>query len=306
LAQLVGTALDIAALRRRLRELQPDFVHTNSLKAAVYGGLAARLARVPVVWHIRDRIAPDYLPKSAVLALRSLAFLVPDAVIFNSRSTRATMGHLRRVSVIPSPVIHDSAAPHEHRAAERDGALTVAMVGRLAPWKGQHIFLDAFAKAFPNDNSRAIIAGSAMFGEDNYEQELRRLADRLCLSDRVEFAGFVDDVSALLRNVDVIVHASVIPEPFGQVVVEGMAAGLAVIASDAGGPSEVITDEVNGILVPLGDSEALAAQLSRLAGDASLRTRLGAVARERARDFDPKRIAAQVRAVWTAVGEHKP
>lgn len=71
-------------VRRRLRELQPDLVHTNSLKAAIYGGLAGRLAGLPVVWHIHDRIASDYLPRPAVAVVRLMARCVPSWVLANS------------------------------------------------------------------------------------------------------------------------------------------------------------------------------------------------------------------------------
>ena len=92
-----------------------------------------------------------------------------------------------------------------------------------------------------------------------------------------------------------------IPEPFGQVVVEGMAAGLPVIASAGGGPLEVITDGVDGLLCPPGDVHALAKQLQRIAGDEALRRRLGTAARRRAEDFTPERIAAAVELVWHSV-----
>ena len=82
----------------------------------------------------------------------------------------------------------------------------------------------------------------------------------------MEFRGFRPDMGSELERVDAMIHASVIPEPFGQVVIEGMAAGLAVVASDAGGPAEVITHEVDGLLYPPGDVAALAVLLRRLGG----------------------------------------
>lgn len=303
LRKVIATARHIAVLRRRLRVLEPDLVHTNSLKAALYGGLAARFARVPVVWHVRDRIASDYLPRGATGLLHGLAFVIPRAVIFNSQATRGTLGNLRRIKVIPSPVIYDSVAQGRHHppSKSKQAALRIAMVGRLAPWKGQHVFLEAFAKAFPAGGARAVIAGTAMFGEDDYGAHLRELADRLGVTERVEFAGFVDDIPGLLEEIDVVVHASVVPEPFGQVVLEGMAAGLPVVASAAGGPLELITHDVDGILVPPNDRDALADQLYRLAVDRALGTRLGRAASQRAQAFSPERVAALVKAVWATL-----
>jgi len=277
-------------------------VHTNSLKAAVYGGIAARLARVPVVWHIRDRIAPDYLPRQAVAAVKVLAMFVPRAIVFNSRATRDALRVPVSFSVIPSPVVYDGVAtpvlPHS------DGPphpLRFTMLGRLAPWKGQHVFLRAFAAAFPAGRERAIVAGSAMFGEDDYAEELRRLAVRLGIAERVEFTGFVTDITALLDRSDVVVHASVVPEPFGQVVVEGMAAGLPVIATAAGGPLEIITGDVDGLLVPPDDASALARAMSRLAADPHLRHALGVAGQVRASDFTPARVAEITTELWAAV-----
>lgn len=278
-------------LARRLRRQRPDVVHTNSLKAALYGGVAGRLARTPVVWHLRDRIADDYLPSAAVRLVRAAARRLPSAVIANSEATLATLGELDRPNlVLPSPV---DLEPAEASAA-RNGNLRVGIVGRLAPWKGQHVFLDAFAKAFPTNSASAVVVGAPLFGEEEYAESLRRQADELGLDGRVEFAGFRENVAAELAGIDVLVHASVIPEPFGQVVIEGMCAGVPVIAAGEGGPAEVIEDGVTGVLYPPGDTEALAAALRRLGADATLRAELGEAGRLRARDFSPEAIAPRL------------
>ena len=172
------------------------------------------------------------------------------------------------------------------------------MVGRLAAWKGQDIFLDAFAKAFPDGNAHAVIAGTAMFGEDDYAETLRRQTERLGIADRVDFPGFVEDVHELLASSDVLVHASIIAEPFGQVVVEGLAAGVGVIATGLGGPAEIITDGVDGLLCPPGDSDKLATLLRRLHDDPAERKQLAAAGVQRAVAFRPEIIAAQVEATY--------
>src|SRR3954449_7040719 len=109
LTSLARTARYVWRLRARLREVRPDIVHTNSLKAAIYGGFAGRLAGVPVVWHVRDRIDEDYLPGPAVRLVRALARRLPSAVIANSEATLATLGHgLPAPAVVPSPVDVDA------------------------------------------------------------------------------------------------------------------------------------------------------------------------------------------------------
>jgi len=282
-------------LARRLRELEPDLVHANTLKAIVYGSLAAPLARTKLVWHVRDRIAPDYLPAPAVRAVRLLARLVPSAVIANSEATLGLLGALRNPSLaVPSPVVFDAVEMPEVTATSPAGPLRVGMLGRIAPWKGQDVFLRAFARAFPHGETQAVIIGSALFGEDEYAASLHTLSERLGITERVEFVGFTSDIWSELAHLSVLVHASVIPEPFGQVVIEGMAAGLPVIACDAGGPAEVITHGVDGLLVPPNDPEALAAAMLLLSRDDALRIRLGNAGRQRARSFSPERVAPVV------------
>jgi glycosyltransferase involved in cell wall biosynthesis len=295
-------------LRNLIRELNPDIVHTNSLKSALYGGLAARLAHKRLVWHIRDRIADDYLPRPAVLLVRALARLLPHAVIANSRATLATI-RPRDSAIIGSPVVFDSVtmqeSPLRHQSdsfsSERQNDLIFGIVGRISPWKGQDVFLRAFALAFSGGPARARIIGSVMFGEDDTEAKLHQLVQNLGIGDQVEFRGFRKDVYAELRQLDVAVHASTIPEPFGQVVLEAMAVGTAVIASDEGGPAEIVTDGVDGLLVRPREPQELAAAMVRLGEDVELRHRLTTAAKITAAAYTPDRTAEGILAVYRAL-----
>jgi glycosyltransferase involved in cell wall biosynthesis len=291
----------VVRLARRMRARRADLVHTNSLKAALYGGAAGRLARVPVVWHLRDRIADDYLPHSAVVLVRAAARVLPTAVVANSQATLDTVHAVRPARVVYNPVIPDSVERHAAALASRGGPTTVGIVGRIAPWKGQHVFLEAFAEAFRGTPVRGRVIGSALFGEDAYEQRLREQAERLGIASQIEFRGFREDVQVELHELDVLVHSSVIPEPFGQAVLEGMAAGIPVIATDAGGPAELITNGRDGILTQPGDVHELAEALCRLESDAVLRDALGSEARSRSMEFTPERTAARVLAVYREV-----
>jgi glycosyltransferase involved in cell wall biosynthesis len=179
------------------------------------------------------------------------------------------------------------------------------MVGRIARWKGQHIFLGAFARAFRDGSETATLVGEAMFGETDeaYGVELRETARRLGIADLVDFRGFRDGVWAELAGMDVLVHASITPEPFGQVIVEAMLAGVPIIASAGGGPSEILTDGVDGLLYRAGDVDGLVAALVRLRGDAALRGRLSASARTRAERFSPQAEASNVMSLYRRVLE---
>jgi glycosyltransferase involved in cell wall biosynthesis len=288
-------------LARRLRELKPDLVHTNSLKSNLYGGIAARLAGVPAVWHQQDRLADDYLRGRTATTIRLFADRLPAAVIGCSQTALDTVHlHRRPGWAIPSP---GAVTPVERSPRGNDTPLVVGSMSRISPWKGQHVLLEAFAAAFggPGRQERLVIYGEPLFGEEPYAARLRADAERLGIAGQVEFAGHTDDAPAALAAMDVLVHCPVIPEPFGQVVPEGMGAGLPVITTDAGGPAEVITDDVNGLLVARDDVAALTAALKRVAGDPALRHRLGAQAAVTAQDYRPAAIGPRVRAVYDVV-----
>ncbi|MCW2495336.1 MAG: glycosyltransferase [Jatrophihabitans sp.] len=301
---VVSTVHYILALRRLIRAERPDLVHTNTLKAALYGGAAARLARVPVVWHIRDRIADDYLPPTTVRLIRLAARVLPAAIITNSEATMSTLPSVR----CPTLVVRDAALPPvAPEPTPRSSHLTIGMAGRLTEWKGQDYFLRAFALAFHGTTVNASIIGSALFGEDHYAAGLVRLAAELDITDQVEFRGFRADMWSEYSRLDMLVHFSLTPEPYGQVVVEGMSAGLCVLAAAEGGPAELIEDEVTGVLVPPRNVEALSTAMLRWARDAAGRARIAEAARGVTAALDPELTTAPIVELYRTVARaHGP
>ena len=157
----------------------------------------------------------------------------------------------------------------------------VGVFSRLAPWKGQHVLIDALT-AVPDVH--ALFVGDALFpGDETYAEQLRVQARRHGLTHRVHFLGFRDDIPTLMHAVDVVAHTSTAPEPFGRVIVEGMLAGRPVVATRAGGPTEIIQDDVNGKLVPPGDADQLANVLRAFLSDPATTTRLAERGRKDAR-----------------------
>ncbi len=260
-----------ASVAQFARRHNADIIHTNSLKADLYGALAGRLARVPVVWHVRDRIEPTYLPRPAVRMFRLLARKLPAYVVANSQSTLETLflGGARPSAIVPSGIDSDEIGTRDERVRTEDrGPVRIGIVGRIARWKGQHIFLEAAARVIEaGHDTQFVIVGTPLFGEESYEEEIRRQVRDSGIESRVEFLGFRKDIPQVLRSLDILVHASTTPEPFGQVVVEGMAAGLPVIGTDGGGVREIITHDKTGLLVPMSDAPALTRALDGLLRD---------------------------------------
>ncbi|MGC4043918.1 MAG: glycosyltransferase family 4 protein [Armatimonas sp.] len=298
-----------------LRRLKAQVVHTNSLKADLYGALACSLARVPVVWHVRDHIDPSYLPGPAVRIFRTLAQHWPTYVVANSQSTldKLFLGRHKPRAVIPSgidlrrSVIHDGLAAHEFDEADAilerkpwGNPVRIGIVGRLAEWKGQHIFLEAARQVLAaGGKAEFLIAGSAMFGEADYEARLKKIVSDAGIEEYVNFMGFVSDVPALLSSLDVLVHASTTPEPFGQVVIEGMAEGLPVVGTDGGGVREIIVHGENGMLVPMGDADAMAKAIQTLLADPNRARLLGRAGYLRVRrHFTAEQTARKIERVY--------
>jgi glycosyltransferase involved in cell wall biosynthesis len=284
-------------LARHLRNLSPDVVYANSLRSGVYGGFAARLAGVPLVWHVRDRLTADYLGERQAVLIRRLVRHLSTQVIANSAATASTVPIGVPVTVVPSPL----PLPSSHARRPAGGPRTYVSASRLSPWKGQDLFLTSFAQAFPDGDQLAVVLGAAHFGEEEYVRHLHDRVRELGLQHRVTFRGHCDDVLGELAGCDVLVHSPLLPEPFGRVVVEGMAAGLTVIARGDGGPAETVTDGVDGLLYDPGDPDQLVQLLRRVDGDVDLRKRLGTAALQRARDFSPERIVPRIHRVLQQV-----
>jgi glycosyltransferase involved in cell wall biosynthesis len=177
----------------------------------------------------------------------------------------------------------------------------IGLVATFARWKGHETFLRAIA-ALPRDLAlRAYVIGEPLYdtaGSQHTLAELRACAAGLGIADRVGFTGFLRAPYAM-RALDVVVHASTRPEPFGLVIAEAMACGRAVVTSATGGAREIVQPGIDAIVHTPGDAASLCDAIARLATDSALRRELGAHARASACvKFDPDRLASETIAVY--------
>ncbi len=313
LAAAPAVALYVRRLRRLLRQLAPNIIHTNGLKMHLLG-VRANAERVPVVWHMHDYLS--LRPVMARLLRRHAKHCA--AAIANSRSVAADIqkvcGESLKVRAVYNGIDVERFSPVGAKsdldslaglAPAPPETVRVGILATLARWKGHQTFLQALALLPPALPIRAYVMSGALYrtnGSQHSLEELKRLASRLGLTNRVGFTGFLSEPAEAMRALDIVVHASTQPEPFGLVIAEGMACGRAVIVSEAGGAAELIEAEINALGHSPGDAAQLAECITLLAKDRQLRTRLGLAGRATAeRRFDRARLATELIPIYREV-----
>ena len=297
--RLAALAWYAIRLVRRLSSPRVNLIHINSMRMALLGGVAGKILRRPVVWQVHSAAAQPAMSPAAVRLTQLLARFAADHIICPSNAIAETLPGvpLRRLSVIPNGI--DPAPYRPTRFAQHN---RVAMVARLAPIKGQHVFLQAIESLGPrHPGVEFVIAGAPLFGAEEYAKTLKDQAAKLGGAS-VRFAGHIDDVPAFLDQIDIYIHASVTAEGLPLGLIEAMMAGKAIIATAAGGPSEMIDDGVTGRLIPPGDAQALAKALHELLNDAEGAWTMGHRAREVALErYDIRKTASMIERVYESV-----
>lgn len=298
-------------LRAHVSAWQPDIVHSNGIKTHVLG---AWVGRGPaLVWHVHDYLSERRLSPMLLRLHRRRVSLV----LANSRSVEADVRRvLGDAAVLTAynavdvgrfrsggPRIDLDAASGLDRAAA--GTMRVGIVATYARWKGQDVFLEAVARLPPDLPVRAYVVGGPVYrtqGSQWSRAELEARCRALGLAGRVGFVDWADDASTVYRALDVVVHASTRPEPFGLAIAEAMACGRAVVVSWAGGAMEIGEDGATCLAHAPGDAADLARAIARLAVDAPLRATLGeAAARRISERFTRARLAATLQDAYRRV-----
>ncbi|NLG50318.1 MAG: glycosyltransferase [Chloroflexi bacterium] len=293
------------ALIRLVRRERIDLVHSNVMRASFYASLAAWLTGRPLIWHVRDVFAPG----AYVRWMDHRAAVI----IAISEATANPLPPGKLIHLIPNGVdVAEFDLPLGTRERVRRelqleaAAPVVGLVGRLRPWKGQRDFLRAMALVRErHPQARFLVVGGSIFGGDEgYRAELEALARELGLGEAALFTGQREDLPALLSALDVLVHCSVEPEPFGRVMIEGMAARLPVVAYRHGGAGEIVVDQETGLLVPPGDVQALGQAVAALLADPVQAERLGLAGRRRVEErYDVRPLTRRVEHVFASIAQ---
>ncbi|HMD55868.1 MAG TPA: glycosyltransferase family 4 protein [Solirubrobacteraceae bacterium] len=305
--------MGLAALQvhRAARRQRADVVHANSIRAGIELGLAHVSPAAGVV-HVRDCLPPGHLTTATMRVIAATA----TTVLANSRYTAASV----RASAPGAPleVVHpaidlqrfdpgrvDGGARDRLGLAGRRGVL-LGVVAQLSPWKGQETAIEALRllRAEGVDahllliGSAKFVARSTRFDNEAYVAHLRALIASAGIEDRVSWLGERDDVPELMRALDVLLLPSV-EEPFGRVLLEAMALEVPVLATNVGGPAELIHDGREGYLLPPGEPAAWAQAVRRVIASPEHGRELGRAGRRRvAEAFDVAHHVDAVLAVY--------
>ena len=321
LAQVMRAGVVSLRFARTLRDAiaaaRPDVVHSNGLKTHLLAGMAP-LPGVPLVWHVRDFVSSRPVARTLLARCakaRPTVIAVSRAVADDVRA--AVRNDSLRVHVVPNGIDTDHFAPRgaAGAAAHLDelGGLSIApgdtlRVGHVATrarWKGHDLFLNAArvvrARA-PRVPVRFYVIGGPIYrtsGSQFSSTELIDLAHQGGIADVVGLIPFQHDPAPVYRALDVVVHASTQPEPFGRTIAEAMSCGRAVVVSNEGGAAELVRDGHDAVAFRPRDANSLAESILGLLEDAALRARLGAAARRTAVErFDRKRLGGAVLEVY--------
>lgn len=301
----------VRALRAALHRLTPDVVHTNGLKMHLLGAWA-RPQGAAVLWHIHDYVGRR--PLISRLLRRNVGRC--SSIVANSTSVaedfRRVCGDVPEVHAVWNAVDLSRFSPNG-AVVDLDrlaglpadaSALRVGLVATFARWKGHSTFLEALA-LLPRDlQIRGYVIGGPVYqtaGSQVSLEELREHAAALGLGSRVGFTGFISDSAAAMRSLDIVVHASTDPEPFGLVIAEGMACAKPVVVSGSGGAAEIAESGANALVHQPGNANELSQCIAQLARDAGLRARLGERGRHVAEQrFTRRRVAQEFTPIYEA------
>jgi glycosyltransferase involved in cell wall biosynthesis len=300
----------VQQLVRLIRKRNITLVHTNT-NTILASPLAARLTRVPHIWSIHELMVEPATVRSA------LHYMIPrfsTRVVTVSQAVREHMlkdaaKFADRFTFVRGAIDVEPFLNGKGRArvrAEwgvRDDEVLIGMAGRVTRWKGQSIFVQA-AKLIAERHAKAKFAavGGVFDTEKFYMDRFRKEVRDAGLENKLTINDFRADMPDVFAAFDIFVLPSILPEPFGLVVIEAMASGKPVVATAPGGPSETVVDGETGFLVPPSDASAIARVLEVLLADHQKRISMGDAGRRRAREvFSLPRYVTEFEELYDAV-----
>jgi glycosyltransferase involved in cell wall biosynthesis len=276
-----------------IKEKNIDLIHTDSSTETFYACIAAKVMKIPLIWHIRVSEREWFLDRLLSMLCTRL-ILVADAIRprfkWLENSEKIVVVHngidLEEFDALPAISLM-----REELNLSRDTVL-LGCIGRIEKQKGQEYLISAMELI---GAARLILVGSA---EEKYLNRVKTLCKELGISKRIVFIPFRDDIPSLLKAIDILVLPS-LTEGFSRIILEAMAANKPVVATNVGGNTTAVIDGETGYIVPPRDSFALATWINKLAGNKKKRATMGQAGRERVEEcFTVQRYVGGVQNVY--------
>lgn len=311
-AYIIHIASYIRNVQRILRERQIDIVHANSIKAGILVGIAAKLTKVPLIWHIRDYYPDGYLKRLIRIWARLFATHI---IVISQRVAQMFTGFTNQTIVYNGVdlTLYSAEDLNRGRVAIYDeleldsSSIIIGTIGQLSPWKNQEDFILAAEKIY-REKSHVhflIVGDSYHMHQSDYKEKLRELARTHLPAHAISFLGWRQDVTNVIGALSILIHLAE-DEPFGRVVIEAMAGYTPVICTNSGGLPEIIEDGVTGLLVPVNDPDTVAIAALQLIRDKALCERMGRLGHKRAvESFSIQSNMMQVYETYTLVAVPK-
>ena len=276
---------------------KPDIIHCHSAHALAVGLLAKKLSSFkPALVAARRVIFPLRCRKKYIMADRIIAISAAVKKSLEASGIAPVKIDIVYSGIRPSAASRDMETISRKLLGLKDGVFTIAVVGALTKEKGHSIIIDAVSEVL----ARGFKLELLIAGTGPEEKKLRRYATGKGIAENVLFAGFQKNILELFPAFNIVISASD-SEGLGTSILDAMAAGCAVIASDVGGVPEIIEDSVNGFLFKAGDASALAEKIIALASDAGMRRAMAEAGRSRAAEFSSEKTADATFAVYEKI-----
>ena len=278
---LLSLAVGVRKIIKLVKDRRIDIIHANGSRCMIYGGIAAKICRVPVVWHVRIIESDSWLDKF-------LTFFSKRIIVI-SRAVKKRFSWLKnqeKIELIPNGVDLNIYRPEETGKNVRmeyslGNARVVGIVGQLILKKGHKNFINAskiVSDAY--QDVKFLIVGEDIIRNGKYREELEGLVRSLKLDDKIIFTGYRQDIPQVISVFDIFALSS-LTEPFGRVLIEAMAMSKPVVATNVGGVPEIVKDGITGILVPPNDPNSMAEAIIHLLKNKEKAYKMGLAGRKR-------------------------
>ncbi len=282
---LYSLVTGVLKLIRIINAYKIDVIHANGSRCMIYGGIAGKIKRIPVIWHVRI-VEKDNL-------LDRILSMLADRIIVISNSVRDRFNWLKKkekISVIYNGIDIDDFTRNINTDKIRkelsitETEIVIGTVGQLIPMKGHKYLIEAAKIVLEKiKNVKFIITGSSQ-GNNSYEMELKNMVKNYGLEDKIIFTGYRKDIKNIIALMDIFIFSAV-GEGFGRVLIEAMALQKPVVAANSGGIPEIVVDGKTGLLVPENDPQSIASAVIRLINEKDIRVKMGMAGRKRVEEM---------------------